>query len=105
MITLQHADLRDVGKTESPVGGGIIELSGVEELPVHRRDDLCARQRVHRGTYALEKIDRDVHSAELHPLEVVGFGDRLLVPTEGLRWHRAIRKGDDIGAERVVDSG
>src|SRR5437764_11496454 len=36
------------------------------------------------------------------PLEVVGLGDRLLVPSQRLRGHRAVRKGNDVGADRVV---
>jgi hypothetical protein len=37
VIALQHADLRDVGKAEDAVGGGVVELGAVEQAAVHRR--------------------------------------------------------------------
>src|SRR2546427_6839760 len=55
--------------------------------------------RAHSG----EQVDGDAHRAELQPLEVVGPGDRLLVPAERLRGHRAVGEGDDVGADRAVD--
>ena len=84
---LQHADLGHVREAEQPVGRRVVELGGVEQAAVHRRDDLAAGQRVDRGAHAGEHVDRDAHRAELEALEVLDLGDRLLEPAERLRRH------------------
>ncbi len=73
-IALQHADLGDVGEAEQAVRRGVVELGRVQQAAVHRRHDLAAGQRVHRGPEAGEHVNRDAHRAELEALEVLGLG-------------------------------
>src|SRR5215510_2613655 len=103
MVALQHAYLGHVLESEGSVRGRVVEFGGIEKPAVQRRHDLSAGQRVHRRTHSSEEVNRDPDSAELHTLEIVGFCYRLLIPAEWLRRHRAIRIGNHIGADRLVD--
>ena len=105
MIALQHADLGHVGEAEDPIGGGVIEFRRFDQAAVHRRNDFAAGQRVDRGAHAGEHVNRDADGAELEAFEVVDLGDRLLVPAERLCRHGAIRKRNDVGADRRENLG
>ncbi len=105
MVALQHADLRNVGKSKRAIGRGIVELGRVEQAAVHRRDDFAAGQRVDREAHAGEHVNRDADGAVLQALHVFGLGDRLLEPAERLGRHRAVGERYDVGADRVVELG
>jgi len=84
VIALQHAGLGDVGKPRVRSELALFELGRLDQPAVQGRHDLRAGKRVHRGSHAREQVDGDAHGPELQPLEVVGLGDRLLVPAQRL---------------------
>src|SRR5205814_1924773 len=102
---LQHAYLGHIGEAEEAVRGRIVELGGVEQPPVHGRDDFSTGERVYRSAHPLEQVDGNAHGPVFHALEVIDLGDRLLEPTERLGRVRSVGERDHVQVEGRVKLG
>ena len=105
VVALQHADLGDIGKAQSLVRTGVVELGSIKQTAVHGRNDFATWQGVDSSAHGGENIDRDTHGAVLQAFEIFWFGDRLFEPAQRLRGVRRIGKRHHIGANGCIHLG
>ncbi len=97
VVALDHVDLGDVLEAEHLVGGGVVELGGIDDAAIEGRDDVGAAHDDHRGAELPEELRREPDRAVLDALEVLGLLDlALLEPAERLGGHRSEEQGDDV---------
>src|SRR5690606_33370879 len=99
---LQHAQLGNVWKAQQAVGGGVVDLSAIQQAAAERRHDLAAWQGVDCGTQGGEKGNGKTVGTDLQALQVFDARDRLLEPAKRLCGHGAVHHRHDIDVDGGV---